>query len=237
MDYEAVGNSNIISGAFYVAVGAVLVTGGWFLLGICKQTNEWLKKKACLKTAMRRVIVTGVVAVAIILVGAGSWVVAKGGTKTTKGWNLLDNHSEKQAVLVAALRDLRLNGTLLKQCHFDAKDEDTLGEHYGYPRFQCINVITACASDKLNPNYPPDYELLRKLTVYNLVLMHMQDFLDTTEAGLYVGSGRNVVEEHKKVNTSTYVKNYMSAHLDLETTFKQEYADIWAKALKVPLEM
>lgn len=100
MDYEAVGNSYVFWGAMLVAVGALLFSAAWFLASIYKQTNEWLEKRRWLRICVTRVII--IVGTVFILLGVSSWMVAKGGTLQTKGWNFI-SLGEQRGNLIRAL--------------------------------------------------------------------------------------------------------------------------------------
>ena len=172
MDYEAVGNSCIIWGTFYVSVGAILVSGGWFLLATYKQANEWLKKRRWLKTSVRRLIV--VVAVVIILIGAGSWMVGKGGTKTTKGWNQLNNHETKEALIAAVALEWVRNEMYMyvRPLSFDPNDETIGQKHYGFPEFKTAAINQVLTSNLFDPSNPQDYKLWASIVDYERSARH-----------------------------------------------------------------
>jgi hypothetical protein len=111
MDYEAVGNSDLFWGTVLVAGGAIVVSVGWFLLGICKWTDERLKTWRGFKTAIMRRSAIGLV-VAILILG-GSIVVAKGGTLTTKGWNFISFGQQRKNLIRAITAEWLSNNACL----------------------------------------------------------------------------------------------------------------------------
>jgi len=107
MDYEAVGNSCVFWGTVLVAVGAFLFSAGWFLLGIYKQTNEWLENRRWFKpTIIRRIIIC---ASALILLIAGSVMVGRGGSLTTKGWNIMSLGDRRSDLIRAVTQEWLMN--------------------------------------------------------------------------------------------------------------------------------
>jgi len=233
MDYLTAAKLSIWLSIALFALGSLLMSLGWHIMRTRGTANKAMKRFFPEKIRKKVARWAGFTVCAILL---GPLLIGVAGILSTLGWHEWANHSQKEAMLVAVVRDLRFNNLLLKVCHFEAKDEETLAEHYGYPRFYSYNVVNACASDKLNPNYPADKELLDKLLRYNFDLMSLQEFLDTTDASLYVGLGRKALDEHKRVNNSDWLKNYLKAHSDLESFLKQEYPEAWARALRIQLK-
>jgi len=111
MDFEAVGNSDVFRGTVLVGVGAISVCLGWFLFAICKPAYEWLKKWRWFQAGVVRVTVIS--SVICFLIVFGSWMVGKGGTKTTKGWNLLDHHEQRTILIGAVAQELYENANSL----------------------------------------------------------------------------------------------------------------------------
>jgi hypothetical protein len=131
MDYEAIGNSYVKLGGLWVGTGAVLFSLGWFLISNLASTGERLQSSAWLKSAGKSFqrwrwfrfanewlesqpwFETGketkfvIFLCAIIVIVVGSVLVGKGGTVTTKGWNMISFGQQRKnlirAVVVEAL--------------------------------------------------------------------------------------------------------------------------------------
>lgn len=235
MDYEAVGNSALLRGAVCVGIGAVLVSAGWFLLGIYQQANNWLRKRRCFKSAILR---GGPILLAwVILVFGGSILIAKGGTLTTKGWNYLDTHSQRDALIVSLIREWKVNNALLPKCHFNDTDEKTLGQRWQYPRFEWGTFSALYVSALFNSNDSRDFELLKLVLVNEIAIRELQELLDVIDGVLLAPLTANKpLQEHQGVNRSPKVKEFQTVHASLGNLLKEEYPDNWQKALRMSNE-
>ncbi|MBN2136504.1 MAG: hypothetical protein JW720_01730 [Sedimentisphaerales bacterium] len=235
MDFEAVGNSCLFWGGVWVGVGAISVSGGWFLLGIYQQANNWLRKRRRFKVAVLR---RGSILLAwVILVLGGSFLIGKGSTLTTKGWNILDNHSQKQALIVAAIREWKLNDDLLPLCHFEETDESVLAERWQYPRFEWNASSTLYSSPLFNVNHSGDSELLKSARNYLFVVRVVQEELDVVDGKLHAAlTASKPLEYHRVTNTSKDIKIFLAVHRGLGKLLEEKYPENWRKALRTPEE-
>jgi len=126
MDYLTSGNSYVFWGTVLVAAGAFFFSAGWFLLSICKQADKCLKKQQWFKSVVwRRIVISLVI---IFLLVFGSWLVGKGGTETTKGWNIISLGEQRNNLIRAISQELYINIKFLEmpplkgEVHYLSKD-------------------------------------------------------------------------------------------------------------------
>jgi hypothetical protein len=111
MDYEAVGKSFVDSGTSLLALGAFLTSLGWFLLGTYKEANKWLEQWRWFKSLLLRQIVIFLGGVGLLI--AGPRMIGEGGTKTTKGWNILSLGEQRSNLIRAVSQEWFMNMTSL----------------------------------------------------------------------------------------------------------------------------
>ena len=109
MDYLTSGNTYVDQGTYLVALGAFLTSLGWYLLATHKQAVKWLEKWLKLKKAPT--IIMFLIISALIIYGPRT--VGRGGTLTTKGWNVLDNYEQKKALIQKVVNELIINDLFL----------------------------------------------------------------------------------------------------------------------------
>ncbi|MGB2807975.1 MAG: hypothetical protein WBC22_09550 [Sedimentisphaerales bacterium] len=225
MNLYAIWFLHIIFGTILFAVGAGVSSLGWHFINKWDKRKKWrlLIKKKKRKRCFH-----------VFFVVSGLFLIGGGGTCTTLGWNQLDNHRQKQALIVACIREWRLNDSFLPLCRFTITDEARLSEHYSYPTFQLKATQNAHVSSLFDINHPKDYKLFKALTRYEYYTILLQDFLDMTDEGLYVAfAGRKPLDEHRRVNKSNYVKFFLKYHKELGTLFIKDYYSAFEKALKI----
>jgi hypothetical protein len=114
MDYLTSGNACLKEGASLIAWGAFLTSLGWVLLGLLLgkygDINRWLSKvKPFRKTVIRGIIAIMLLTGIFACIRLGLKKVGEGGTLTTKGWNLLNVHSQRQNLIRAVVQELLMN--------------------------------------------------------------------------------------------------------------------------------
>lgn len=186
MGYEAVGNSCVRWGTLLVAAGALIFSGGWFLLGIYKQVNERLKKRRWFKTTVRRASVI-FVSVTILLV-AGSWMVGRGGTLTTKGWNIISLGEQKNNLIRAVAQELCMNVRILEsppmkgEVYYKNENGDLVQRPFPALRATALKAVTSSGLWDLGNQTEEEFlytiiEYERKIGTVNSVFNKYNDLI------------------------------------------------------------
>lgn len=214
---------HIIFGAILLAGGVGVTSLGWHFI------NEW--NRVGLHVPTKKEKRKKCFHVICVLLGLLSIIV--GGPWTTFGWNQWDNHRQKQALIVACIREWKFNDRLLPFCYFTVKDKAKLSERYPYPLFQTNSTQATCTSALFNPNLPEDLKLLIELKKYELNTIGMQCRLYRTDQRLNLVRSFKALDEHQKVNDSDDVKLFLESHNELGKLFIKDYCWAWEKALRI----
>jgi hypothetical protein len=204
--YFISGWSSIVLGAILLVFGSfVLADQEWSLLGLVSKSG---RKATCLIFAI---------------------VIAIGGTLTTKGWNQLDNHEQKKALIEAVFRELSLNERQLKDhVLFVKTDEETLKSRLLYPRLYTTSLSAILRSSLFKPTKnSKDDMLLTTIRDYedcvrdfNARLQVMDNFVASTK-------DVNVVEAHRRnLIQSRGFKQMCEEHNKVIEFFRNNYS--WA---------
>lgn len=224
MDYEAVGNSDLFRGTVLVAVGAFVFSAGWFLLGICKGTDDRLKAWRWFKDAIMRRSAIGLV-VAILIFG-GSIMVGMGGTLTTKGWNFLNSHEEKQALIQAVFNEWTTNTVMGMHLPYDLNDEEVGRIALLYPVFKSSVLGEVLTSSLFTLDNTTDRELMNQIMRYEQsisvlnYLLRQIDF-ECTRMGVTKKERR---AKYREVNDSAVFRRYLDCHRATGELLKSKYS-------------
>lgn len=147
-----------------------------------------------------------------------------GGLVLTRAWNLNDNYEQKEAIMLAVVRDWKINSQVLKFPKFTATDDETLSEKFSfaYPRFYSGSFGQAISSGLFKDKNSKDAETLRVIYAYSVGLTKLNHKLDLTDQTLFVGLGRNSLEEWRKVRKSYELKEFTKLHDELEKLLERD---------------
>lgn len=227
MDYRESAIRNILLSIALIGVGGFVITMGWHILACWRVPNEAMRKLFRVSLVRRCAKWFPI----LLLWVTGTIMVGGGGILSTSGWNQLDNHAQKHAMIVAVVRDWRMNNVLLTDCHFTVTEPNILTKYYLYPTFQVDTTRILRSSALFDPDENNDYDLLLALTKYEISVIKLQEVLDIVDLSLYAPlTGRKPLKEHQGVNDSSYVRQFLSAHNALGDLLKREYFEDWLKA-------
>jgi hypothetical protein len=210
-----------------IAYGAFLTSFGWFLLAKNKEANKWLKKYIGFMPDIVRDVIIAIILCFLFI--AGPHAIGKGGKLTTEGWNLLENHKQKRALIVALAREWILNEscTLLPPMSFDANDPNLGKEHMMYPQFRTSaqdRILTSALFDLTN-------QLLLTVVVYEYHITNFNTLLAWTNE-YCLKLPENIKQQERKVvyigirDRSPLNMHFKDSHKELLKLLKKEYS--WA---------
>jgi hypothetical protein len=196
MDYFTSGNSYVDHGTYLVALGAFLTSLGWYLLAILKQSEKWLEKRfkewLLFKTAPT--IIMFLIISALIIYGLR--MVGRGGTLTTKGWNMLDKYDQREVLVRALAQELVNNIWLL--------ENPPMKRDVYYER---IN-----GKDDKNLILRP-FPTLRTNTLNTILTSGLWDFGNLTEGEFLI----DITNYEKRIGTANYHFHKYNDHLMSKT--------------------
>jgi len=229
MGYETVGNSFVRWGTLLVAAGALIFSGGWFLLGIYKQVDERLKKWRWFKTTVRRAIVI-FISVTILLV-TGSWMVGRGGTLTTKGWNIISLGEQRNNLIRAITQEWLSNSARLisppmkGETYYVREDGEYVWRPFPTLRTNALNTILSSGfwdygnqMDRKFLDAVADYE--RKVSLANRKFRSYDNVLSK------IRDPNERIMQTKKVVRLTYEKDWFKS---LENRQSQVGKLVWSE--------
>lgn len=208
MDYITSGNSYVDQGTNLIALGAFLTSLGWYLLATHKQRAERRFEKRWLFKDAITIIMFLIISVLII---CGLRMVGKGGTLTTKGWNIISLGEQRNNLIQAVTQELvmncgRLGSPPMKgEVHYKEQDGKLIRYRFSTFRSVALNAVLSSGlwdygnqTDRKFLNAISDYErgvayANRKFYSYEDVLSRMED---TNEA----------IKQSKELQSQTYEK-------------------------------
>jgi hypothetical protein len=187
-----------------------------FVIGSVALTEEW-------KTKKRLKAVLFVISIAI------------GGLLTTKGWNVLDNHEQKKALIQAVVNELIMNDFALPCTNlpFDPNNEK-LGEiHFMYPTFKSSTLNELITSSLFTLDNAADRKLILQIMRYETHISNFNRLLrdidwECTRKGANQESRR---KKYHEVSMSPLYQNYSNSHKATKKFLHKNYT--WAFSERV----
>ena len=204
MDYLTSGNLCLKEGAFLIAFGAFLTSLGWFLLGKYKygDINCWLSKIRLFRKAFVRRIITIILLAGIfafIIIGLKK--VCEGGTLTTKGWNLLNVHSQRQNLIRSVAQEWVTNDGAMKEPPVTGPVYDKVTTLvYIYPTFKTSALGAFLTSGLWNCDEPNEGRFLTAVSDYENAITVANQFFAYTNTSLT----RNISNEQRIAKAVEY---------------------------------
>jgi len=148
--------------------------------------------------------------------------IALGGLLLTRAWNLMNEYEHKKAIMLAVVRDWKLNSRVLEFPKFSATDDETLSEKFAYPVLYSGSLNPAILSGVFKANNDNDAETLKIICAYSISLTKLQNRLDLADQTLFVGLGRKPLEEWRKVRRSHELELFKKFHNRLGELLKRD---------------
>jgi hypothetical protein len=199
MDYLTTGTLLRERGVALIALGTFLVSLAWHLLRTADKTHEFLAAvRVCKSRWLSDILVFVLVLLCLI---PGTRCIGDGGALTTQGWNALNKHNERVALLTALAREWALNDSLRKGRPLAIPENDpNLGDNHDlYPLFTAT-VSRQISTSGLFTEGKADRVLLAISVAYALAEQEFNQY----------ASWMNYSLTHKDLNSSERATIYRS---------------------------
>lgn len=138
------------------------------------------------------------------LIVGGAVILGVGGTLTTLGWNVLNQRSQKLALLNAVVLECQFNEKLLTgEKLFNGRDEEHMASHRLYPRFRFSALRSALASGFFVTGHGIDSAAYTTMIDYDLAIEDVNAKLDVSDKLVTSTADKNVIQEHRKMVLSS----------------------------------
>jgi hypothetical protein len=208
MDYLTSGNACLKEGASLIAWGAFFTSLGWvllgFLLGKYVDINRW-KVKPFRNGIIAIILLIGI----IVSIKIGLKMSGEGGTLTTKGWNLLNIHSQRQNLISAVAQELTTNILFLESPPI--KGETYYKKNNGYvvirpfPTFKTIALNAVMSSGLLDFGNQTEKNFFDTILDYEIAIGTANNSFD-----VYNDIVNKVIDPNGKIALSEKQQRYVS---------------------------
>ncbi len=160
----------------------------------------------------------------------GAFAIGIGGFFTTKGWNLLNNHEQKKALIKAVVREMGLNDWELKHhVLFTRIDEETLKSRLLYPKLHTSSLSTIQRSALFDLSNSKDDKFLTIVRDYESCVNNFNARLQVSNNLVTSEKNITVVAKHRRhLVQSNGFKKMLKEHDKVLQFFQNNY--LWAFA-------
>ncbi|HUU19751.1 MAG TPA: hypothetical protein VMW72_21550 [Sedimentisphaerales bacterium] len=219
MDYLTSGNSYVDQGTNLIALGAFLTSLGWYLLATHKKAERWLEKRLEKQRwfkAAPAIIMFLIISTPIIY---GLRMVSKGGTLTTKGWNIISLGEQRNNLIQAVTQEWFMNCGRLESPPMKGevykKQQDGELIQISFPRFRSAALNAVLSSGLWDYGNQMDRKFLNTMSVYERGIADANyKFRSYEDALSRIRDPNEAIKQRIKYRNLTYERVWFKLFMD-----------------------